>query len=191
MRRAAMAALMLAVCGCSDGVPAAGNEMLLTEATAVPMPPVKPSGRASNAGALCGDARLVGTRTFDLKRPIRACGVGNAVKVTSISGIKLTTPAVLSCKTATTFADWLTETANPLAQKTLGGSIEKVWMMGAYSCRTRNRQRGARLSEHAYGRAIDVGGMVIVDSYFKEGVLVATSIAGITLDHHVFIPLVP
>ena len=32
-------------------------------------------------------------------------------------------------------------------------------MMGAYSCRTRNSQRGARLSEHAYGRAIDIGGM--------------------------------
>ncbi len=154
-----MAAILLAVCGCSDGVPAAGNEVFLTDGTSVPMPPVKPSGRANNAGALCGDRRLTGTRTFDLKRPIRACGVGNAVKITSISGIKLTTPAVLSCKTATTFADWLTDIANPLAQKSLGGSIEKVWMMGAYSCRTRNSQRGARLSEHAYGRAIDIGGM--------------------------------
>jgi hypothetical protein len=144
---------------CSADSPASdlvGNDI---DPATVPMPPPKPGALAKSAGSLCGDARLSGSTTFDLRRPISACGVRNGVKVTSVSGIKLTTPAVLTCQTATRFADWLTNTADPLARKSLGGSIEKVWMMGAYSCRTRNSQRGARLSEHAYGRAIDVGGM--------------------------------
>ena len=44
------------------------------------------------------------------------------------------------------------------AKRTLGARITKLWIMGTYSCRTRNNRVGARLSEHAVGRAIDIGG---------------------------------
>ena len=108
---------------------------------------------------LCGDPRLRGTKTGDIKRPIARCSIETPVKVTHISGIKLTTPAVLNCPTASTFADWLTGKADPAARKHLGGSIEKVWVMAGYACRSRNSRPGARLSEHAFGRAIDIGGM--------------------------------
>ena len=108
---------------------------------------------------LCGDPRLRGTRTVDIKRPISRCSIQTPVKVTHVAGIKLTTPAVLNCATASTFADWLTKDADPAARRHLGGSIEKVWVMAGYACRSRNSKPGARLSEHAFGRAIDIGGM--------------------------------
>ncbi|MEM7211846.1 MAG: extensin family protein [Pseudomonadota bacterium] len=128
----------------------------------VPLPPPRPAFDASgtaSAGGLCGDPRLEGSTKVRLTRPILACGIGNPVKVERISGIRLTTPATLECSTARRFADWLTQEADPAARQILGGRIEKVWMMGAYSCRSRNSQKGARLSEHAFGRAIDVGGV--------------------------------
>lgn len=108
---------------------------------------------------LCGDPRLQGTKTVTIKRPISRCSIQTPVKITSIAGIKLTTPAVLDCSTAKTFADWLTRDADPAARRHLGGKIEKVWVMAGYACRSRNNKRGARLSEHAFGRAIDIGGM--------------------------------
>ena len=159
MRLVALVLVVLSCSGCSDQPGPAFAADRGDDIAGIPLPPPKPDLQASGTGMLCGDPRLQGSTTFDLKRPIPACGVRNGVKLTSVSGIKLTTPAVLTCRTARTFADWLTRTADPLAQRTLGGSIEKVWMMGAFSCRTRNSQRGARLSEHAYGRAIDIGGM--------------------------------
>lgn len=108
---------------------------------------------------LCKDPRLSGTLQPDVVGQIPGCGIHRPVRLTAISGIKLTTPAVLDCRTARTFANWLTGVANVEAGKTLGARISKVWLMGTYSCRTRNNRAGARLSEHSVGRAIDVGGL--------------------------------
>lgn len=110
-------------------------------------------------GGLCGDPRLQGTTSVSYERPIAQCGIATPVKVTSVAGIELSTPAALDCPTAKTFADWLTDEADPAAQKILGGRIEKVWIMASYACRPRNHRKGARLSEHSFGRAIDIGGM--------------------------------
>lgn len=156
MRLGLVAAAILTLAGCSEP---GGTARAEDTSAGIPFPPRKPDPALGNTGPLCGDPRLQGSTSFTIKRPINACGVSGGVKLNSVSGIALTTPAVLTCETARTFADWLTGTADPLAQKTLGGSIEKVWMMGSYSCRTRNHQPGARLSEHSFGRAIDIGGV--------------------------------
>ena len=39
-----------------------------------------------------------------------------------------------------------------------GGGVARIETVAGYACRTRNSQRGARLSEHALGRAVDVAG---------------------------------
>lgn len=154
--RSIVAVLCLTVlCGCAEQAPAVAGK----QATTVPMPPPKPGTRPRSTGALCGDPRLVGSTAVSLKRPIAACGIPDPVRLTKIAGVELTTPAVLDCHTAKTFADWITQDAEPAARKILGGNIQKIWMMGAYSCRSRNSQKGARLSEHAFGRAVDVGGV--------------------------------
>ena len=75
----------------------------------------------------------------------------------------MSTPATLSCDAAQVFADWLTGVADPAARKMLDGRIKQVWVMASYTCRTRNRQRGAKMSEHSFGRAIDVGGFTLGD----------------------------
>ncbi|MEM7423593.1 MAG: extensin family protein, partial [Pseudomonadota bacterium] len=108
--------------------------------------------------AICGDSRLRGTVAARIAGPISGCGIAAPVKITQIAGITLTTPATLECRTARTFADWVTGSADPAAKRQLGSGISKIWVMGTYACRTRNNRRGARLSEHALGRAVDIGG---------------------------------
>lgn len=142
-------------------------------ATRAPIPPRRSevvlalaaqSGARSRSGrGLCEDPRLEGEVIAPVSGHIAACGISAPVRVTAISGIKLSTPAQLNCQTAETFADWLTGVANPLARQDLRSGISNVWVMASYSCRTRNHRAGARLSEHSFGRAIDIGGVTLED----------------------------
>lgn len=138
--------------------------------TSVPLPPVRPAVLAPSsnrqnrsAGSVCGDPRLSGTMVAPVRGNIRACGIATPVRLTAVNGIKLTTPATLRCDAARTFADWLTGSADPQARRDLGAPISNVWVMASYSCRTRNHRKGARLSEHSFGRAIDIGGFVLAN----------------------------
>lgn len=115
--------------------------------------------KATPGAFVCKDPRLTGTRIDNVVGPIAGCAIYQPVRLSEISGIKLSNPAKLDCRTARTFANWLTGVADVEARRTLGARIEKVWLMGTYSCRTRNSRPGARLSEHAVGRAVDVGGI--------------------------------
>ena len=132
-----------------------------------PIPPRKPPVPAEALtatapapdGIICKDPRLQGKPVDNVVGRIPGCGIYAPVKLTAISGIKFTTPATLDCPTARTVANWLTGVADVEARRTLGARISRVWVMGSYSCRTRNNRPGARLSEHAQGRAIDIGGV--------------------------------
>ena len=44
-----------------------------------------------------------------------------------------------------------------------GGGLAQIRVIGEYSCRPRNGQRGARISEHGRGRAIDIAGYRLVN----------------------------
>ncbi|MFK7945641.1 MAG: extensin family protein [Paracoccaceae bacterium] len=107
---------------------------------------------------ICEDPRLVGTRAQNVIGHLPGCGILNPVKIREIAGVKLSSPATLDCRTARTFANWVSGVAQPEARRTLGARISKIWLMGTYTCRTRNNRPGARVSEHGAGRAIDVGG---------------------------------
>jgi hypothetical protein len=51
----------------------------------------------------------------------------------------------------------------PAAIAHFGMPIVEIKQMSAYSCRTRNSKRGAELSEHAFGNALDISGFVLAD----------------------------
>jgi hypothetical protein len=53
---------------------------------------------------------------------------------------------------------WVDETVQPAARARFGEEVAEIAAMGAYSCRTMNNQPGGRISEHAFGNAIDIGG---------------------------------
>lgn len=112
-------------------------------------------------GAVCGDRDIQGVRLGVHGGP-GACGVEDAVRVRAVDGIRLTTPAVMDCATARALKTWVERGLRP-AVGTEGGGPEAIRVMAHYSCRPRNNQPGARLSEHAFGRAIDIGGIRLRD----------------------------
>jgi hypothetical protein len=88
----------------------------------------------------------------------RGCGVSNAWRLYSVNGVKLSQPTVVNCAVANTFAQWIDQTMQPAAERRFGARVTELTVPAGYSCRTRNNVRGAKLSEHAHGNAIDVSG---------------------------------
>lgn len=125
-----------------------------------------PSGggtpRALTSGSgLCGVAILSGSNLGNIDGP-GACGVEGAVEVTSVGGIRLSQGITTDCRTAAALADWVNRVANP-AVGAAGGGLARLDVAGGYTCRGRNGVAGARLSEHAYGRAVDIMGFRLQD----------------------------
>ena len=112
---------------------------------------------------VCRDPRIVGAPAASFAGGIPGCGVFEPVRVASIAGVGMSAPITVDCRTARAVADWLTGVAQPAARETMNGSIDSLWIMGSYTCRTRNNQPGKRLSEHSAGRAIDLGGVTLAN----------------------------
>jgi hypothetical protein len=90
----------------------------------------------------------------------RGCGVRNAWRLRSVNGVKLSQPLVMNCAVANTmFSHWVeVQVVQPAAERRFGERVTELTVPAGYSCRTRNSVRGAKLSEHAHGNAMDISG---------------------------------
>lgn len=116
-----------------------------------------PSEPAS--GYVCGDRAIKGTELAPITSSTRGCGVAEPVRVTHVAGVRLSTPATIDCATASALKTWVQKGLQPAFRK----EIVEVKIAASYICRTRNNQRGARISEHGRGKAVDVSGLVFSD----------------------------
>ena len=106
--------------------------------------------------------------------PAGACSVANAVKVSGDAQMKWNRPGVLSCVMARSVERFESQVIQPAAQRLLGQRVVRLVHMGTYDCRTRRTDtttaaagqegsKGGRLSEHAKGQAMDIGGFELAD----------------------------
>src|SRR3954454_2768242 len=86
-----------------------------------------------------------------------ACGMNHPFKIAAFAegSVGLASPVTLACPIVPTIDSWLAEVVQPAASLYFGSAVVEV-RSGSYSCRSRNGQRGARLSEHSFGNALDV-----------------------------------
>ena len=89
------------------------------------------------------------------------CEVRNAWRVQSVGQVGFSQPAILSCGMAEPLREWLDNTVQPNAQRQFGESVVAVDIAASYACRPRNNQRGAKMSEHGYGNAIDIAAFTL------------------------------
>ncbi len=114
------------------------------------------SGFGGGVGPVCGSASLQGERLGRVNGPGR-CGIRRAVALHSVGGVALDPPATVGCETAQALERWVERVAKPEAARE-GERLVALDVAGGYACRGRNNRRGGPLSEHAYGRAIDISG---------------------------------
>lgn len=113
-------------------------------------------------GAICGDAAIQGEEVGLVPGKVDECGVEDAVKVRSISGVTLSQQALMDCQTARTIKAWMKQGMTP-AISGYGGGVAQLHVAAHYSCRPRNNQAGGKISEHGKGHAIDIAGFELRD----------------------------
>ena len=104
---------------------------------------------------LCGNPLLAGVERDRITESNPACGIKNPVEILYVAGVEMTPHPVLNCTTANALATWVDSAAKPDVAA-IGRRLAKLRVGSHYACRTRNSVRGARLSEHATGNAVDI-----------------------------------
>lgn len=110
-----------------------------------------------NSGTLCGVVGLQGEEIAAVTGRIAGCGIPNAVRLRTVHGITLTSPATINCNTAQSLSEWVLDAEDIIGRA--GGGMSNLRVVASYACRTRNSRAGARLSEHATGNAVDIAGI--------------------------------
>ncbi|MEZ5723473.1 MAG: extensin family protein [Paracoccaceae bacterium] len=109
-------------------------------------------------GQLCGVPGIEGKPVAPIAGKVAGCGLAEGVKVTAVSGVKLSTPVTVDCTTAKALKKWVDKGIRPAVGNT-GGGLARLEIAASYNCRPRNNQKGAKISEHGRGRAIDLAGV--------------------------------
>ena len=131
--------------------------------------PRRPAWRAQAENA-CLARDLV--RATAYTQPLQAmdgpgvCGMEHPFRVTALAGgtVALNAPQTIGCPLTAALDEWVTA-VQPIAMARFGRPIARINSMGSYSCRSIDNLRGAKLSEHAFGNATDIGGFVLADGH--------------------------
>lgn len=113
-------------------------------------------------GAVCGDPALQGVVVGRVPAEVSGCGIDNAVRISSVGGVALSTHALMDCGTARALKSWVEGGLEP-AVGSYGGGVRSLRVVAHYACRPRNNRKGAKISEHGKGRAIDIAAIRLVD----------------------------
>jgi hypothetical protein len=93
-----------------------------------------------------------------------ACGAVDLVRLDSIvmpdrTLVALNPAPQIKCGMAEQFAEWVRQDVGPAATAELGSPLLSISDNDAYDCRPRNGIKGAPLSEHGKGNALDLTGL--------------------------------
>ena len=112
----------------------------------------------SKKGSVCGINAVKGETLAPIPAKMEGCGIKEPVRVTSVGGIALSTPATINCTTAEALYSWVRNAVEPVYGK---GKVVELKVAASYACRPRNNIRGAKVSEHGRGNAIDIAGITL------------------------------
>jgi hypothetical protein len=129
----------------------------LQEVEPEPVPKGRKKEKVSKKGSVCGVASIKGEAIAAIKSKVKGCGLDEGVRVTSVSGVRLSQAITVDCATAKALNAWVTDVVQPA----YGGAVVELKIAAHYICRTRNNKSGAKISEHGRGKAVDIAGFVL------------------------------
>lgn len=125
------------------------------------VPPRPPPAETARPDGACLDALRQRGAVFDSAAvPVasRGCEIANGILLQQLR-MTLEPAAALNCPMALALVEFDERVIQPAAIRHFGRPATALRQIGAYSCR--RRSGGGRLSEHAFGRAIDIAGFEI------------------------------
>ena len=85
--------------------------------------------------------------------------------VTAATPVEVKPTATLACPIVSALDRWIVQAVQPAAQKWFGQQVVEIRQISAYSCRGMNGQIGSRISEHAFGNALDIAAFVLANGH--------------------------
>ncbi|MPZ57929.1 MAG: extensin [Rhizobiales bacterium] len=157
------------------GVPQPDEDVAADEPEIDPAPAITPARpfyrRPVEAAPL---PRRAGEPSFDqpppatfpttLHRPSVLLGPAPGQRITgSIGPVTLKPAATLACPIVSALDQWITTAVQPAAMRWFGQPVVGIRQISAYSCRGMNGNPRARISEHAFGNALDIAAFTLAD----------------------------
>lgn len=81
----------------------------------------------------------------------------------AIGPVEIKPTATLACPIVSALDQWVAGSVQPSARRWFGQPVTEIRQISAYSCRGMNGQAGARISEHAFGNALDIASFILAD----------------------------
>jgi hypothetical protein len=113
--------------------------------------------------ALCRDelkAQGVSFTVAEIPATDKACTVNNPVSIAEIAtpegSVALPEKPILNCVFAKRFSSWVSDIAAPVVMAHAGSPLSSLATGPGYQCRGRNGDSTSKISEHAFGNAIDI-----------------------------------
>jgi Extensin-like protein C-terminus len=111
-------------------------------------------------------------RPYDPGRPYEGGTLGTPSAVplgppraplTTASVAAVSPAATLACPLVSALDQWVSGAVQPAAQKWFREPVVEIRQISAYSCRGMNGNPHARISEHAFGNALDIAAFTLAD----------------------------
>jgi hypothetical protein len=83
--------------------------------------------------------------------------------VGSVMPVAMNPPATLACPMVSELERWIANSVQPAALRWFGSPVAEIKQISAYSCRGMNGNPNARISEHAFGNALDIASFTLAD----------------------------
>jgi Extensin-like protein C-terminus len=90
-------------------------------------------------------------------------GRGPDHSVTAFGPVALRPAATLACPIVSALDRWITDSVQPASLRWFGTRVVEIRQISAYSCRGRNGDGTSRISEHAFGNALDIAAFMLAD----------------------------
>lgn len=93
------------------------------------------------------------------------CGMKQPFKVAALANgtVALKSTGTMACPMIASLNKWVEDIVQPAAQARFGQPVAEISSASTYGCRPINNQRSAKLSEHSFGNAIDIGTFRLAD----------------------------
>jgi hypothetical protein len=138
-----------------------------------PPPGYGADGPAQNAGQLYETSPRLGApnyggpvglqREYPSERPLPRLGPSRGDQTASIGPVGVKPAATLACPLVSALDRWINETVQPAAIRWFNQPVSEIKQISAYSCRGMNGNPNARISEHAFGNALDIAAFTLAD----------------------------
>jgi hypothetical protein len=129
------------------------------------------SGAVKEGASVAMSKAIEGPGTCGIDYPLRVAALGETTLTSFAEEPRTPRPATvapaatLACPLVSALDRFVSDSVQPAAARWFGQPVVSIKQISAYSCRGMNDVPGARISEHAFGNALDIAAFTLADGH--------------------------